>query len=229
MRRRCSRSTQTSRRPRAGSLAAVNALVLSLAGVAKAATFPDAQLLRDEGWDVTLVVGRLGDEAHVPDGVRVIELADAEGITVLSRSERLLVWWLPRIVLRITRRLAQQADASGRAAAVTDKVNSALPKLLTLQPHYSALAHRRWLIGPYKSVRPFLLWRLVRRCAWPELVESGRDLVVLGDQDSVAIGWHLARELPGTPVSFGIDEERLARIHSGGTPNAAASRAGVPA
>jgi len=207
----------------------VNALVLSLAGVAKAATFPDAQLLRDEGWDVTLVVGRLGDEAHVPDGVRVIELADAEGITVLSRLERLLVWWLPRIVLRITRRLAQQADATGRTAAVTDRVNAALPKLLTLQPHYSGLAHRRWLIGPYKSIRPFLLWRLVRRCAWPELVEAGRDLVVLGDQDSVAIGWHLARELPGTRVTFGIDSERLSQIHASGAPNTPASKASVPA
>lgn len=229
MRRRCSRSTRASRRLRPGSLAAVNALVLSLAGVAKAATFPDAQLLRDEGWDVTLVVGRLGDEAHVPDGVRVIELADAEGITVLSRLERLLVWWLPRIGLRITRRLVQQADASGRAAAVTDKVNAALPKLLTLQPHYSGLAHRRWLIGPYKSIRPYLLWRLVRRCAWPELLEAGRDLVVLGDQDSVAIGWHLARELPDTRVTFGIDGERLSHIHAGGVANTPASKAAVPA
>jgi hypothetical protein len=207
----------------------VNALVLSLAGVAKAATFPDAQLLRDEGWDVTLVVGRLGDEAHVPDGVRVIELADAEGITVLSRVERLVVWWLPRIVLRITRRLVQQADATGRAAPVTDKVNAVLPRLLTLQPHYSGLAHRRWLIGPYKSIRPYLLWRLVRRCAWPELLEAGRDLVVLGDQDSVAIGWHIARELPGARVTFGIDGERLANIHAGGTPNTPASKAAVPA
>ena len=205
----------------------MNALVLSLAGVAKAATFPDAQLLRDEGWDVTLVVGRLGDEAHVPDGVRVIELADAEGITVLSRLERLLVWWMPRIGLRVTRRLVQQAEAAGRGAALTERVNGVLPRLLTLQPHWSGLAHRRWLIGPYKSIRPYLLWRLVRRCAWPELVAAGRDLVVLGDQDSVAIGWHLARELPGTPVTFGIDRERLPSVS--GPPNTPESQSAVSA
>jgi hypothetical protein len=193
----------------AGRLPAVNALVLSLAGVAKAATFPDAQLLRDAGWNVTLVVGRLGDEAHVPEGVRVIELADAEGITALSRLERFAVWWLPRVVLRVVRRLLQKAEEAGYAERLPDIAVSALPTLMAAQPRYSGLAHRRWLIGPYKSVRPFILWRLVRRCAWPELIDAGRDLVVVGDHDSVAIGWHLARALPATPVTFGIDTERL--------------------
>jgi hypothetical protein len=53
------------------------------------------------------------------------------------------------------------------------------------------------------------MWRLTRRVALPELIDAGSDLIVCADREiSVAVGWHLAKLLPNTPVCFGIDRER---------------------
>lgn len=187
----------------------MNALIVSIGPLARIPTFPDAEFLRDQGWNVTLVTGPLPYESQVPSGVRLIELADLEDSASVNRVERFVVLSLPRAFLRVARRIFTRAGrlrGVGRAARTATRLTSAAQ---VKQPRLSLLAHRVWQRGPYRAIRPFVMWRLTRRLALPELIEAGRDLIVSGDREiSVAVVWHLAKLLPGTPVSFGIDRER---------------------
>jgi hypothetical protein len=191
----------------------MNALVLSIGPLARFPTFPDAEFLRDQGWAVTMVTGPLSDGAVVPAGVRLIELADVETVAPINRAERFLVLSAPRIALRLLRALLARAGrirGVGRPARHAARLATAAA---AEQPRLSLLAHRVWQRGPYRAIRPFVMWRLTKRLALDDLLTAGADLIVCGDREvSVSVAWHLAKRLPATPVIFAIDRERWPQL-----------------
>jgi hypothetical protein len=187
----------------------MNALIISLGPLARMPTFPDAEFLVDQGWTVTLLASFLPDDARIPPGVRVIELADAEAVALVNRGEKFLVQSFPRLALRLARRLFARAGrvrGIGRPARVAMRVTMAAQ---VRQPWFSTRVHRTWQRRPYRALRPFVLWRLIRRTGLPELLVAGTHLIVCADREvSIAVAWHLAKLLPDTPVCFGVDRER---------------------
>lgn len=190
----------------------MKALVLSLAPLSERASFRDVDVLLEAGWDVTLMVTSLPLSVDAPPGVALLQMRDAEQTSVLWRLERALVVTLPTRVLRLVRGVFVRLGGLRGIGRPSRSAARAVMRLQHRQARLSRLAHRRWSIGPYKALRPFLLWRWARPLVLPELQQAGRDLIVCTDRESTALAWHLARRLPHTPVRFRVDTHSVSAI-----------------
>ncbi len=112
----------------------------------------------------------------VPDGVEVLDLAATERRVGVNTV-------LSRSPTRLARRLA------GRPG------------------HGPALVWKRWSrSGPYRAVRPWLLWRALRRHL--DVVDVDRvDHVLLVGLESWPVAWQLCRRNPATTYAWEIPAE----------------------
>lgn len=207
----------------------MDALVLQFGKTAPGAAFPDVEWLVDQGWSVRLLVTALSEGTVPPRVADLVELADAEQITVLWRAERFFVLTVPPVALRAVRKLVVALDGFRGVRRVTRRLLPAIARLQAFQARASRAVHARWHRTPYRVIRAWWMWRLVRRVALPELVTPAPRLVVCADRDSVTTAWHLARLLPAADVTYGVNRIRLADVGVSGPAAAPASRPAVPA
>ncbi len=186
----------------------MNALVLQLGGLRPGAAFPDIEWLVANGWTVTLAVSLLPDAARVPPGVKVVEVSDIEQITALWRAERFFVLAGPSGAMRKLRALVTKLGGIRGLGRPARAVCVVVISLHAFQYRVSRGLHHRWMAGPYRLIRPLLLWRLLRRSALDELLATKPDLVVCADRDAVSTAWHIARQYPGVEVTYGVNRVR---------------------
>jgi hypothetical protein len=186
----------------------MNALVLQLGGLRPGVAFPDIEWLVGNGWTVTLAVSLLPDGARVPPGVDVIEVSDIEQITALWRAERFFVLAGPSGVMRKLRALVTRLGGVRGLGRPVRAVGGLVISLHSFQFRVSRGLHHRWMAGPYRVIRPLVLWRLLRRSALEELLATKPDLVVCADRDAISTGWHIARQYPGVEVTYGVNRVR---------------------
>lgn len=183
----------------------MNALVLQLGALRPGLAFPDVEWLVTNGWTVTLVVSLLPDGAQVPPDVEVVEVGDLEQVGALWRAERFFVLTAPSGGMRKLRALVTKLGGIRGLGRPARTVAGAVISLHAFQYRASRGLHHRWMAGPYRVLRPLWLWRLLRRSALEELLQTLPDLVVCADRDAIATAWHIARRYPSVEVTYGVN------------------------
>jgi hypothetical protein len=186
-------------------------LIVALSTARWRATVNEMEFLLDQGADVTLLTSRIDKwEDHLDPRAKVVTLSEYEGRHPLPRTERAIVFRVPRLffaVLRKPLRAVTQAPAVGTPARVAVRGTD------VVQRGYERVAnvfHLRVFNRFYRNVRPVILWKVARKHALRHVDLGELDLVLVMDSQSIPIGWHLAREQPGLDVSFSLDREKWA-------------------
>ncbi len=128
-----------------------------------------------------LMITADGNIEQVADGVEVLDLVCAER----SFGVHAL---LSRSPLRLLRRV-RGGESSG-----------------------ASWAWRRWsTCKPYRAMRPWLLWRVLRRELGEDAL-TGIDHVVMVGQESWPIAWHLSKRNPTMTVAWDVPDEVFERF-----------------
>ncbi len=169
-------------------------LFLALTATRARAVTRHSHWLLERGVEVTLVTTNPDPwwAQGLDPRVRVLSLREGEGRHPLPRAERVLLFRIPRAVLLRLRRLGgpvgrHASVVSGRYEWLADRV------------------HRKLFLPFYKTVRPYLLWRVANRSVLPAVDLGAVSEVVVADSHAIPLGWHLARRHPQLKIGFSLD------------------------
>jgi hypothetical protein len=159
----------------------------------------------DHGDEVQLVTIKREVWPEIDDRIKVIELTEGEGRHPIPRSERVLVFRIPRLLFGGP---AQALSAFAKVPVAGLPAKALLPAARAVQraqERVSMAVHTKVYLRFYKIVRPYILWRVARRDAVPHLGMDGVDLLIVTDAAAIPLGWHLARRYPELKVHFSLD------------------------
>jgi hypothetical protein len=151
--------------------------------------------------DVITVNPEPWQEVELDPRVRLLTLREGEGRHPLPRTERVLVFRLPRAmfgVLHLVRRLPGIGGPADRVVGAVERV----------QLRCSQAFHDTVFVRFYRLLRPWLLWRISRRQVLRQVDWNGTEQVVICDSHAIPIGWHLARRHKDLHVAFELDRAR---------------------
>ena len=179
-----------------------------------AATVEDIECVLAHGGRVTLVVGDPRAWGQLDDRVDAVDLSSAEHRYWLRRAEQFILYGIPDMPLRLLR---QVLDVCARCTytPVGRHMTRMAEAVDRRRSHVHTSANRlhdRLFLPHYRTVRPWVLWRVARRGLLSDHDFSDADQIVVADDLSTALGWHLARRLPHVNFGFSLDQ-RLTSEH----------------
>jgi hypothetical protein len=187
----------------------VNVLYLAMSSARITPVAQDATHVVETGGTATILTTKVESWPDLPDGVSLVSLAEAESSHWFLRGERLLVFRLPALVLRLVRKvLALASRAPGPAGAAARSGRDVVERGLVAQQRAASRFHKE-RFGPfYRNLRPFVLWRVAKRRALWELDLAAFDAVVVADSLSTSLGWQIANAAPDVEVGFDLIRDR---------------------
>jgi hypothetical protein len=186
----------------------VHVLFLALSTSRQQQTLRDLRYLLEHGGQATLVTTKGSAWTDVPPSVRLEELAEAESRHWFIRGERTIVFRVPDLLLRMTRKLLLLVARLTRVDSV-ERSAEAVNRLRARQQRAAQRFHKERFGRFYRNVRPYVLWRAARSTVLPALDLARVDAVVVADSLSTPVGWHLAKEHPELPVWFSLDRDQV--------------------
>jgi hypothetical protein len=186
----------------------VHVLFLALSTSRQQQTLRDLRYLLEHGGQATLVTTKGSAWTDVPPSVRLEELAEAESRHWFIRGERTIVFRVPDLLLRMTRKLLLLVARLTRVDSF-ERSAEAVNRLRARQQRAAQRFHKERFGRFYRNVRPYVLWRAARSTVLPALDLARVDAVVVADSLSTPVGWHLAKEHPELPVWFSLDRDQV--------------------
>ena len=193
----------------------VYVVFLALSPARLAATVEDMDFVLARGGRVTLVAADPEVWGQLDHRIDTVGLSAAEQRYWLLRGERLVLYRIPDLPIRLLRRLLE-LGARQAATPVDRPLTRWVHALDVLRTRVRAIAnrvHRGGFLPRYRAFRPWVLWRVARRELLPTRDFRGADQIIVADAFSIALGWHLARQLPDVKVGFRLDR-RLTTEHA---------------
>jgi hypothetical protein len=187
----------------------VNVLYLALSSARIGPVSRDAAHVVDAGGSATIVVTKPDAWTDLPPEVQVLPLADAESGHWFLRAERIAVFRLPALLLRLLRKLlVLGARAPGPVGGAARTGRDGVERALVRQQRAATRFHKERFGRFYRNVRPFVLWRVARSEVLPKLDLSTFDAVVVADSLSTSLAWQLADANPDLEVGFDLIRDR---------------------
>jgi hypothetical protein len=195
----------------------MDVVFLALSPGRLAATVEDMECVLAHGGRVTLVVGDPRAWGQLDDRVDAVGLSSAEHRYWLRRAEQFILYGIPDMPFRLLR---QVLDGSARFThAPMGRHMTRMAKALDQrrsQVHTIAnRLHDRLFLPHYRTVRPWVLWRVARHGLLSDHDFSDADQIVVAEVSSTALGWHLARQFPHVKVGFSLDQQLIRRQAAG--------------
>lgn len=175
-----------------------------------------------QGGRAALITSEPGDRAATDRRVEVIDLCEHGSRTVLHAMERVLLWWIPTGLLRAVRKMSYLVgQVPGPQRRLARRGVNAMSTLLSRYVHLASAVHARVLHRfVYSWTDPWRNAAYVTRRRMDEVRALAPDIIVLGDQDSLPLGWRLAREFPEAQVMSAPTEATIRRLVRGHAPSA---------
>lgn len=158
-------------------------------------------LARGVDVDIVTVNPEPWREVGLDARARLLTLREGEGRHPLPRTERVLVFRLPRAgfaALHLVRLLPGIGRPADRLVAAAERV----------QLRCSQAFHDKVFVRFYRLLRPWVLWRISRRQVLRGIDWPATEQVVICDSHAIPIGWHLARRHAELAVAFELDRTR---------------------
>jgi hypothetical protein len=191
----------------------VHVVFLALSQARLTVTAEDVDDVLAHGGRVTVVVGDPLSSGQLDHRVDVVGLSSAEQRYWLLRAERFLLYRIPDVPLRVLQR-AINACARWTPAPIGRWLTRMANAVAWGRGRARATAnhlHNRRFLPLYRTVRPWVLWRVARGGLLSDHDFSKADQIVVADVFSTALGWHLARQFPHVKVGFSLDRQLIRR------------------
>jgi hypothetical protein len=184
----------------------VKVLYLSLSTARQPQVVRDATYVAERGGEVVIITTKPQAWPTLHDAISIIGLAEAESRHWLLRGERVAVFRLPAMALRLVRKLLVmlQKVLPGPAGAARKKVEA----LMVWQLKGATRFHKERFAKFYRPLRPFVLWRVAKAEALSKLDVASFDHIVVADSLSTSVGWQLADAYPEMDVGFDLVRDR---------------------
>jgi hypothetical protein len=191
----------------------VHVVFLALSQARLTVTAEDVDDVLAHGGRVTVVVGDPLSSGQLDHRVDVVGLSSAEQRYWLLRAERFLLYRILDVPLRVLQR-AINACARWTPAPIGRWLTRMANAVAWGRGRARATAnhlHNRRFLPLYRTVRPWVLWRVARGGLLSDHDFSKADQIVVADVFSTALGWHLARQFPHVKVGFSLDRQLIRR------------------
>jgi glycosyltransferase involved in cell wall biosynthesis len=173
------------------------------------------------GIGLTVVTNLPGEAAAIDTRVRVIDLSRAVVRSPLHWPELVILRKLPRaILLGVQRAVGLGAGLPGAPGRISRHFRRRVGALLHRHTKVADAVHRR-ILHPYlySYVDPWITSRNARDRVLRALGDRLPDRIVMGDNESRTLAWHLGKQWPDVPIGgipgaadlWALHDERAAR------------------